>query len=326
MAVAFQFLSVLGMTADEETWSGKVDLATYHPRWVEEYQQMRTRTVGSGKNQRTETYYTTEHRTHHKFWDCNVDYGRGNSNKYRLSEPHYKQIVRAFGGRVVSKRVHKSGFDSGDPNIYVTKNATGVIIPASKTVLFENRVKAAPSLFSFAKVPEGIQVHPYPENENWNRSDRLIGVSGVSRETWDQMNARLGPRKKVNVILINFGGKDSKYGHYQQAAWVGGKKNDLVLCKGDSWAYVFGWTEKELVKRNLETILLENKLDQEIIPKIEAEIVANYQIKDWDKFDYITIEPPWWTYLIFIVVLGGAQTGFWIWAHKNEKDKAWEMK
>lgn len=322
MAILFQYISVLGMTEDVETWSGSVSSTTFHPKWVEQYTQIHTSTDSKGN---TKTWTTTEYRTHRKFWECKVNYGRGNFEKHRISQPHYQQIVRAFGGKIVSKKGRKPGFHRGDRNIYVTTNETNVIIPSCKTVPFENRVGAAPSLFSFAKVPESIPVHPYPENNNWDRSDRLIGATGISPKAWDQMNARLGPRKKVNVILIYFGDKDSQYGHYQEAAWVGGKKNDLVLCKGNNWSYVFGWTEKEIVKRNLETILLENELTPEIIPKIEQEIVANYQIKDWDKFDYITVEPPRWTYLIFIVVLAGAQTGFWIWAHKNERDKTWKM-
>ena len=325
MAVIFQVVSIAGMTADVETWSGRVTIATFHPRWVEEYQQMHTRTVGSGKDSHTEIYYTTEHRTHSQYWDCGVNYGK-NSTTYRTPKSLYDDIVKKFGGKIVTKRVYKSGFDSGDHNIYVTKSATGYIYPACKTVTFENRVKAAPSLFSFAKVPEKVRVHPYPANKNWNSSNRLLGPTGINITKWDQMNARLGPTKKVNVILINFVNKDRQAALYQESAWVGGKKNDLVLCKGEDWSYVFGWTEKEISKRNLETILLENELGDELIPKIEEEIKKNYVIKDWDKFSYISIDPPFWSYIVFIFVLAGAQTGFWIWANKNQMDKRWKMK
>jgi hypothetical protein len=130
----------------------------------------------------------------------------------------------------------------------------------------------------------------------------------------------------VNVILIGFGDKDASVAQLQEAKWFGGKKNDLVLCYGGAgvkteWAVVFGWTEQELVKRNLETILLENTVNTEILPRIESEIRANYVIKDWTKFDYIAVSPPWWGFLILCVVMIAAQCGFMYWSVNNENDK-----
>ena len=179
MAAIFQVVSILGMTSDVETWSGQVTIVTFHPRWVEKYQQMHTRTVGSGKNARTEIYYTTEYRTHHKYWDCRVNYGK-NHAIYRISEPLYGDMVKKFGGEILTEKVRKSGFYSGNHNLYITTNGTGYIYPACKTVTFENRVKASPSLFSFAKVPENEKTHPYPENKNWSQSNRLFGNTEIN--------------------------------------------------------------------------------------------------------------------------------------------------
>jgi hypothetical protein len=142
------------------------------------------------------------------------------------------------------------------------------------------------------------------------------------------MNSDLGPFKKVNVILVGFGNKDSSYGQYQQAKWVGGKKNDLVITFGGgskknpaSWAFVFGWTEKELVKRRLESLLMNTPINDDIIPLIQKEIIQNYEIKDWSKFDYITVEPPTWSYWVFMFVLIGSQIGVWYMFITNGIDK-----
>lgn len=189
------------------------------------------------------------------------------------------EIAKAIGHIFATKSTYKSGFYSGDPNIYSTENRTGYVSPVTTNYSFENRIKACPSVFSFNKVPKGVKVFEYPYSRNIFMSDRLRN-SSIDILKWDQMNSRLGPIKKVNVILVNFEKQSSDMAHYQEAAWIGGKKNDLVLCYGTDWSYVFGWTEEEIVKRNLEKILLDNSKDDSIIPKIEEEIIKNYKIKE----------------------------------------------
>ncbi len=116
--------------------------------------------------------------------------------------------------------------------------------------------------------------------------------------------------KRINLILIGAGDKDETYGQLYEAKFIGGKKNDLVIVYGGgsktnaaSWAYCFGWTEKDLVKRNLETILLSNPINNNILDKMESEIRFHYQIKDWTKFNYITVYPPTWVYFVYLILM-----------------------
>lgn len=189
---------------------------------------------------------------------------------------------------------------AGDPNDYEAKNINHWIEPVTKLMNFENRIKATPNLFQFSEVPTNVQVYNWPNNPDWNRSDRLQGTASslIDNLKFDQLNSRLGFTKKVNLIMIGFGDKDAKYGQYQEAKFIGGKKNDLVLCFGGgskinhaTWAYVFGFTEKGIVKENLQTILLNNPINDDILFKIESEIRNDYVVKDWKKFNYITVEP-----------------------------------
>ena len=330
-------LALSSLTADVETWSGQLTQTTRYPRWVEQYQVAiyktvtKTRSVSNGRGgTRTETYteqvfshYESRYRTHPEHWGCIDNIG----NSFSVRKPEHLAIKAKFGDQIITKRPHKGGFYSGDRSTYVTTNQKQYIWPTNVRKTFENRVKAAPSLFSFAKVPETMKVFPYPEANDWRQSRRLLGTAArdIPILVWDQMNARLGPTKKVNVIMVGFGDKDSSYAHWQQAKWVGGKKNDVVICYGGlgikpDWAFVFGWTEEEIVKRNLESILLGHETGPELIPLIEKEIVDNYIIKDWSKFDYISVEPPWWTYLLLIIVMACTQTGFYFWAHYNKMD------
>jgi hypothetical protein len=324
-----------GMTADTETWSGKLTRVVHHPKWVEKYQvaiyktETYTTTTGFGKNRRTVTgtrsvfsHYETRYRTHPEHWVAHANFGK-KSTIYNIDKGKYNRIRIAFGNKIDISQPYKSGFYEGDKNLYTVMNRTNHIHPTNMTVKFENRVKAAPSVFSFTKVPENVPVYKYPKSTNWDRSARLVGDSKnkIGIKEWDQLNSRLGPYKKVNVILVGFTSKDSGLGQLQEAKWIGGKKNDLVLCYGDDWSYVFGWTERETVKRNLETILLKNKVDRDIIDPIEKEIHKNYEIKDWDKFAYISVEPPMWSYYLVIGFLVASQVGLYFFAVKNGVDK-----
>lgn len=327
VSAGFHGALISSMVSDVETWSGQVVKVDFYPEWIEEYQQMHTRTVGSGKDQRTEVYFTTEHRTHHEDWTASISYGSARDEN-EISQEEYRQMSKQLGDKTIVTQPYKGGFDGGDPNHYEVKNTTKIVIPAHRTFWFENRVKAAPSVFSYQTVPDKSPVFAYPKVRDWRHSDRLLGIAtlAVPNVEWDRLNSRLGPTKKVNLILVGFDSADSQLGQLQEAKWVGGKKNDLVLTYGEAqgkvrWAYCFGWTESELVKRNLETLLLKRKAGMEFISQVEAEVRRNYQIKDWSKFDYISIEPPMWSYFVLLAVMLATQGGVWAFALLNDLNK-----
>lgn len=324
-------IAIMGMTYDTETWSGQIVHVEHHPEWVEKWRQRHSSTysTGTGKHRRTHTkvWYTTEYDRHPENWKAVINYGAENKTK-DIDQNLFNQVKASFGGSVLESGTqayhHLGTHSSGNNNIYKTPNSTGIIYPATDGFSFENRVKAAPTLFSFAKVPEGIKIFDYPANGDWLCSDRLIGTSAqaINILEFDRMNSRLGPKKEVNVIMVGFGKGDSQMGRWQESKWVGGKKNDLVLCYGGTtnatWAYCFGWTEQAIVKRNLEEILMSNPIGTALLATIEEEIKKNYIIKDWSKFDYITIDIPNWAYILEIILMLITQTLYWFWAFRND--------
>jgi len=325
MAATFHFFALWGMPADVETGSGQISRAVFYPRWVEEYQEAHTRTVSDGDGgTTTETYYTTEHRTHEEYWEAETTLG----DSHRIDENFFNEISRNFKC-LDTEYMYKSGFDSGDHNIYVAANKTGYVYPVTATRSFENRIKAAPTVFSFPKPPKHAQTFPYPRPTDWLMSNRLLGTaaSSINMLAFDRMQAALGPVKHVNVIIVGFGDTDDIAAQWQRAAWVGGKKNDLVVCYGGSdmlhptWVNVFGWSESDVAKRKIETLFLTEPVTTDILPKLQNIIMAEYVPKDWHKFDYITITPPTWAYVVYFFVMVASQFGFWFWARSNSESK-----
>jgi len=313
-------IAIYGMCGDVETWSGEISRAVHYPRWVEEYTDVHFTydSKGNVTGSRTDTH----HRTHQEEWKAETTI----EDEHDIYKDFFNEVSENFKN-LTTETPHKSGFDSGDRNIYVAYNKSGYVYPVTGMRTWKNKIKASPSVFSFVKVPKNIPVYEYPPNEDWLKSDRLMGNVPVNLLEFDRMNTRLGSLKKVNVIIIYFGNKDSSIAKWQQAKYIGGKKNDLVICYGGQksdkadWAFCFGWTEKEIVKRNLETIFLDNKIDSGIIKNIEQEVRKNYTIKDWHKFDYITIYPPTWSYWVLIILMIISQGVFWYWATRNEFGK-----
>jgi len=327
VAAIIHAVAVSSMVSDVETWSGQIYKVVHYPRWIEEYEI--THYTHDSKGNVTGSYTTTHYRTHHEHWAAYTTL----HDDYNIRREFYEEAKRNFNDYTV-ERPYKSGFYSGDHNIYVAYNKTGYIYPVTATRGWTNRVKAAPSVFSFPKVPKELDkyIFDYQCNADWRRSNRLVGSAGViDLLEFDRMNARLGPTKLVNVIMVGFLSSDASYGKWLEAKWIGGKKNDLVICfggdhKNPSWVYVFGWTEKQLVKRELESTLLLTGISTEALPTIENIIRMRYVIKDWTKFDYISVEPPFWSYVVFFIAIVISQVAYWIWVKLNdfvEEDYSW---
>jgi hypothetical protein len=145
------------------------------------------------------------------------------------------------------------------------------------------------------------------------------------------MNTRLGYSKAVNVVACGFGAQDANVAQLQEAAWIGGKKNDLVICYGNikledegssvKWTKVFGWTESEKVKNNLEKLVKEHPVNNDLLPLIADEVRNNYVIKDWSKFDNVTIEPPTWSYWLYFAIMVVTQGILFMVYNMNELDQ-----
>ncbi|CAM2982238.1 hypothetical protein [Rariglobus hedericola] len=336
VAGCFHAGAISGMTDDQEVWSGQVLSTHYRPEWRERYKEAVYRTeiyyTGTGKNRQSHTrrvfsHYETRHRTHPDEWTVNTTLF-----STEVSQSKYEQIRRELGARTKAAPGRRttgsmsSTMVSGDPNDYDTGNTSGAIIPVAKNVSFENRVKASPSTFSYRQLTpeESAKLYDYPYiGDAWSTGRNLSGT--LSTRKWDELNARLGPTKHVNLIVVRL--KTPEEARALEAKWIGGKKNDLVLTYGESWSYVFGWTESTLAKTKLESLLRYHyPLDDRFIPEVEKVIVAHYKMVDWHKFDYLDLKPRtahyWWLALTMFLTQAGAMT----WAFMNGENRVRRMR
>jgi hypothetical protein len=256
MAGMFQLISSVGMTDDVETWSGYATQAKQYSAWKEYYEKAIYRTeyyteeesyyeMDSEGNSRRRTRTVTKSRQVFDHWEPTSRWHNARwtlfttLKDFRIDEPKFAYMCKKFNDRSAvagTRRTseHNSRMIDGDPNDYVANNHTGWIEPVTTTIHFENRIKASPSLFSYSKVPTNVIVYTWPNNPDQFRSDRVLGTAAVNIDIlkWDQMNAVLGASKKINLIIVGFGNKGMDMAGWQEASWIGGKKNDLVICYG----------------------------------------------------------------------------------------------
>lgn len=313
-ALGFHLIVKFSSNYDTQFVSGKVIKATFHPEWVEQYLVPIYRTVcrSSGKSTYCTSqfsHYETRYRTHDKFWDATSDI----PSTHVISASKFQEIKKVFKN-LNTEKPYKSGFFSGDPNVYVSYNKTNVVIPINEETTWTNPIKNKSSLFNFSSVSSGDlkKIYEYPKSTNWFVSPRLLGGAKkrIPTKEWDILNTELDKKKKVNLIMVEFPDTlPSDICLTQEAYWKGGKQKDIVLCyriNADnivSSAYVFGWTESELLKRNLETLLLTSKIDKSVIPQIKEQVESFYILKDFTKYKYISTKINYLTVFLYCLFL-----------------------
>lgn len=322
-------------TSDFEILSGQIVNCRKFSAWQEFYLEAVYRTetysTGSGKNRTTHTRRVFSHWRPCTVWHnekfvaySNIGHSFTiNKDKYSNWRQEWKNEKSVAGDRTTMK--HGSRQIGGDPLDYIITCPQAVVEPIHVKQSVVNRLKSAKSVFNFVQVSDEIKkkLFEYPDSNTAFISSRVLGAakSKISTKQWDILNAKLGPSKKVNLIIIGFNSADQMLAEYQRSHWIGGKKNDLVLTYGDGWSKVFGWSDSDILKKELETLLLNNIIDESILPKIENAVINGYEKTNWRKFDHLTIEPSGLAWIWFWIVTVITQVGLWIFFHKNEINK-----
>jgi len=351
LAGIFHFFAIRGQTDDKEVWSGQITYAKQFSAWTEyyeeaiyrtEYKNVRSYVAGTkGRDGHYATtrvayqvfsYWAPRQRDHKAKWEMysNID------TSYIISLIKYQDISRKFGQTKPIKgdrttSAHDSKMIGGDPNDYITVNGDSWVEPITKNVHFANRMKATPSVFSFPSVPEKMAVFPYPYCPDEFSSNRLLGNANtfISALAFDQFNAVVGPQKKVNVIMVGMSASTaSSFGKWQEAAWIGGKKNDIVIVyasdngKNIEWVTTFGWTNSKTVLRMIESSVMENGINNKLLPIIQQDIIKYYQLKDFTKeFAHLAISARPIHLIWYLIVVSVVQFGLWYYFHNNEFKK-----
>jgi hypothetical protein len=240
---------------------------------------------------------------------CSTD-SKGNTSCTRICSTCYEHdydidwnVSTSIGWNVNIDRVDRQG-------LVAPTRWKKVIIgePITLSHSYTNYVKASPdSLFRRQGLVEKYakSIPPYPgEVYDYYRLDRLVTVGATipEREQWNkhlsEVNADLGIRKQVNMVLVVTVDAPEEYFYALEQAWIGGKKNDAVLVVNTdsagkiTWTNVMAWTDNKLFQVELrDKVNAIGTLDRErVIQEFAKAVDTLYVRKPMKDFEYLSAQ------------------------------------
>lgn len=177
--------------------------------------------------------------------------------------------------------------------------------PVSKKVGYANYIKgASDTLFKYQLEEEKYKtkIPEYPSNiYDYYKINKVLSVGGVlgNLPEWNlklnKLNGELGPRKQVNIIVIITNSLGQDYVNAVKQAWLGGKKNDVIIILDIAenfdimWADVISWANDDLFNVELRDSLKDLKtlnIDT-FFPVVEDKINKLFVRKPMEDYKYL---------------------------------------
>lgn len=322
-------------TKDDEYYGSYVVTAEYYEDWNQRVScsHNRYRTDSKGRQHYVGKMHAYDVRYHPEYWVINTNV----NNQLSISQGEFERIAGRFGSRVFTDLNRSYHTNDGDKYVSSFSGAPDLLEPVTTSHYYENRVKASNSVFSFKEVdPIGFGLFKYPTISDTYKQQSILGVKDLDPAAEKQLayyNATLGATKEVRMYIIMFYDKPIDAGIEQEAFWQGGNKNEFVTCIGISstdskvlWAHVFSWTEVEDLKVDARNFVM----DQNYGPLIQVDLLsyvnwlgpqvnARFIRKNFDDFNYLTVEPPLWGILVTYFLTLAICVGLGIYAVMNDQ-------
>jgi hypothetical protein len=193
--------------------------------------------------------------------------------------------------------------------------------PVSKEISYTNYIKAVPdSLYSQAAIDPQVAKIEYPNKVyDYYKVDRVVDVDlGLSKKLVKSLNEKISndlkdiaAKKQVNLVIVFTKNTNAMFAEHLKNAWLGGKKNDLVLVVGSTkfpeiaWVSAFGWSRNNMVNINVRDAVREyGKIDEHIVTLAIKGINKYWDRNRMRNFQYLEneIEPNTTAFVIISIV------------------------
>lgn len=313
------------VTKDVEYWGGAVKSAVYTEPWNQKtkcrHKSQCIHLDEKGKPKHSDDgpsheFDIEEHRATYFAYDTNGE-------KIPIDAKKFEQLCSRFKNRTF-KNMHRR-FHTKDGDRYVTTwgGQMNNLEPTTTMHQYENKILGSRSTYRYHEVdPTKWGLFEYPEITDFYRAPAILGQKDeeASRRL-DILNAQLGPQLQLRAMILVFVGKPRDAAFDQEAYWMGGNKNEFVICIGTDdkrrvqWSHVFSWTKVESLKieaRNEVMNQVDKPLDLSKLVTWMARNMQRFERKSFSEFDYLHVDPPLW-----VVVATHAATvvftALWLW-------------
>jgi len=278
-----------------EYWTNFCAKAVHDEHWTERYT-----TTSTDKKGHTHTQTHTVHHPDQYYVVCDGDGGN-----VSISKSEYREIVQKFSNETKTKNWHINQVSWGDGNTFTTVAGDKQVV-VTQSRHYVNKVKKSRSVFNFPDVSkedkQEYNLVDYPVVSTLH-TPSILGSPTTNQTLENEFlcfeNAKLGFSKQIRIWIIIFKNQPVDAALKQESYWVGGNKNELVLCIGIDnnesvkWGYVFSWSEEERLKVDIKNFIQEQqKLDLQLIIRYSAdESSKRWKRKEFKDFNYLHIEP-----------------------------------
>ena len=337
------------LVSDTEYHGALIVSARYYEPWSTWVTQTCTYTTtcccdskGNNCTTTTHSYDCSYCDNHSPYWEVTNSLGE----KWKVSKKYYTYLLNKWHATPefveLGRSIDYSGGCGKDGDAYEIK-WDGLPLSSESTTtehLYENRIKAAHTSFDFVTVTKEDDAQyslvDYPEvnsfmQKNVIGADSIPWLSKNEKNLFYQwgmfLNGYLGPKKHARIYYILFKDQPRLAGKMQEAKWVGGNDNELVVCIGLSsknrelqWVYPFSWTPRRKILVDMREELMNNKtFDINFIANTTQILVEKeWKRKDFSEFSYVSVEPPLWAKWVIWFLTIAATVGACYWAITNE--------
>lgn len=237
-------------------------------------------------------------------YDCNCHNVKRGSSYNRECSTCYEHlydvswVVESTVGNTYIDRVNRQGTTTPPRFTSVSLGE-----PFATTHSFYNHVKKSKNSLFYNEPTKDVSEYPetiydyYKINRVVNE-DKTIPASLetiLNNELSEQLKT-VGTNKQVNVVLY-FTKKPESYGIEVKKAWLGGKKNDVVVVIGSNdgknidWNHVFGWSKHDTLNISIRNELYDHKnIDGDMLNIIFTNINKFWVRNEMSNFAYLEEE------------------------------------
>lgn len=199
---------------------------------------------------------------------------------------------------------------------------------------YKNKVKASRSIFKFDDIDyqqaRKLGLFEYPDIVLYDQNPVLgLKIPKNQEKAMRWLNGYYGERKQFRVFVLFFTNKPEEIVEKQRSYWQGGNKNELVVCvgidknKNVKWCNAFSWCDSPVVGVKSRDWFMSNPVNLEKYAEYIGPIVEKeWHRKNFEDFDYLTIEltdGQYWAIIVLLLIFNIGMS-FWIVTNNYKND------
>lgn len=314
------------LISDTEYWGSLTKEVRYEEDWDEYIHQTCTRTVSCGKDCTTTEIYDCSYVDYHppKWYIITKDDGI-----ITISKNEYLRIKNKFNNEQFKDLRRSYHSNDGDMYYSLWGGEIHTSEPVTTAHRYDNKTQVASSVFNYEELNkeeiEQYQLYDYSKITENHTQIPILGIDdSISNHLLDYYNGLLGRDKQLRIWILIFNDQPIEAGMKQEIYWKGGNKNEFVITLGldgdkIKWSHVFSWSEVETSKIKVRNFIMDQeRLDlSNTINYVKDELQTNFVRKEFKDFDYLKIDPPFWSIILVYGVTIILSLIITIWSIKN---------